>query len=262
MKNKQILEIKLSKNSDINEEDIPSNIDEVIFHITENSSVLLRVKPRKTALKYTIFGCFESEFSLFLDDKASEINRDFNIKNALTLNVAFADFSFLNRKVNLTFNLLEEGAKINFKKSVLASKNVDKYFSINVNHLKEKTYSSIESYGVVVDASRLTFTGNSKIADNIPKCEAHQKNKIIVFDESAVAKANPKLLIHNNNVVASHAAAVGKLNDEILFYLASRGISEEEAKKLLTKGYLLPVVKLYKQEKEQEMLLKQLDGVI
>ena len=53
---------------------------------------------------------------------------------------------------------------------------------------------------------------------------------------------SPILKIDENDIEASHAAVVGKINDEHIFYLTSRGLSEEEAKRLITLGYLKPIM--------------------
>ncbi|HBN00459.1 MAG TPA: Fe-S cluster assembly protein SufD, partial [Firmicutes bacterium] len=63
----------------------------------------------------------------------------------------------------------------------------------------------------------------------------------IVFDPDADGLASPILKISDNDVLASHAAVVGRLNEEHLFYLESRGLSEEEAKRLIALGYLKPI---------------------
>ncbi|HKL84363.1 MAG TPA: SufD family Fe-S cluster assembly protein, partial [Bacilli bacterium] len=73
--------------------------------------------------------------------------------------------------------------------------------------------------------------------------ETHQTAKIIIFDDKAQAKADPILAIHFNDVAASHAATVGKVNADHLYYMQSRGISELDTKRLITKGYLEPVIK-------------------
>ena len=64
----------------------------------------------------------------------------------------------------------------------------------------------------------------------------------MVFDRLSNAVAKPILKIDENDIEASHAAVVGKINDDHLFYLTSRGISEKEAKELITYGYLKPIL--------------------
>ncbi|MBR4811819.1 MAG: SufD family Fe-S cluster assembly protein [Bacilli bacterium] len=64
---------------------------------------------------------------------------------------------------------------------------------------------------------------------------------MIVFDPKSDGIASPALVIDDNDVSASHAAVVGRLNEEHLYYLQSRGVSLEEAKRLIASGYLRPI---------------------
>ena len=75
-----------------------------------------------------------------------------------------------------------------------------------------------------------------------------QNNKIILFDKESKGDIEPLLLIDNNDLNASHAAAVGKVDDNQIFYLCSRGISESNAKKMIALGYLTPVLEYIKDE--------------
>ncbi len=62
--------------------------------------------------------------------------------------------------------------------------------------------------------------------------------RVLLLDKKSSAVAEPKLEIENNEVKASHAASVGKIDDDQIFYLKSRGIDEEEAKSIIVEGFL------------------------
>lgn len=113
----------------------------------------------------------------------------------------------------------------------------------------------MSNYGICQDNSRLTFTGVSSIEKYAVKSNTRQEAKIIVFDQGADGKCSPVLKIDENDVIASHGATVGKLNDSHLFYLMSRGLSEEEAKRLITLGYLKPVVEYFSDEDLRKKIL-------
>ena len=66
------------------------------------------------------------------------------------------------------------------------------------------------------------------------------------------------LLIDNNDVNASHAAAVGKVDDNQIFYLSSRGISESNAKKMIALGYLTPVLEYINDEDVKKEISEQI----
>ena len=83
-----------------------------------------------------------------------------------------------------------------------------------------------------------------------------QNAKIMVFDRYSNAIAKPILKIDENEIEASHAASVGKISDDEMFYLTSRGLSEEMAKELITLGYLKPIVSEFKDDDVRESILK------
>lgn len=91
------------------------------------------------------------------------------------------------------------------------------------------------------------------------RSETSQKEKIIVFDPEAVGQCSPILRIDENDVSASHSAIVGKLSDEHLFYMLSRGIDLETAKRLLTLGFLKPIT-AYFDEKLSQRILDSIEG--
>ena len=102
------------------------------------------------------------------------------------------------------------------------------------------------------DNSKLEFIGIGTIKKGFKQSNNHQNSKIIVFDELSNASVQPLLYIDEYDVLASHSAAVGKVNDEHMYYLCSRGLSEEQARGFITRGYLLPVLSYFLDESIKE----------
>ena len=119
----------------------------------------------------------------------------------------------------------------------------NKEFDVSAYHNAINTYAQLDNYGVCRDEGKLTFSGICKIINGSHGSKAHQNAKIMVFDELSNGVAKPILKIDEHDIEASHAAIVGKINDEHIFYLTSRGLSEEEAKRIITLGYLKPILK-------------------
>ena len=69
------------------------------------------------------------------------------------------------------------------------------------------------------------------------KTNSSQLNKVIVLDKTALIRSRPQLEIHADDVKCGHGATVGKLDEESLFYLMSRGITGVEATKLLVNAF-------------------------
>ena len=165
-----------------------------------------------------------------------------NVAENATLSTYLADFVPEQCRGDVFINLNEEGATCDWHLASL-SKNADKKeFDVNVYHNAISTFAQLDNYGVVRDNAKLTFSGICHIIKGSRGSKAHQNAKIMVFDEKSNGIAKPILKIDENDIEASHAAVVGKINDEHIFYLTSRGLSEEEAKRLITLGYLKPIM--------------------
>src|SRR5699024_12082879 len=72
---------------------------------------------------------------------------------------------------------------------------------------------------------------------------AEQESRILMLSKGARGDANPILLIDEDDVTAGHAASVGRIDELQMYYLQSRGITPDEAKRLIIHGFLAPVVK-------------------
>ena len=175
-----------------------------------------------------------------------------NVKRNSKVEAYFADFS--TQKVHFSFvgNLLEDGATLNWHLSSLSASKDNKTFDISVNHIAPKTYARMDNYGVCKDDGKLVFSGVSSIFNGSKGSKTHQNSKIMVFDALSDGIAKPILKIDENDIEASHAAVVGKINDEHLFYLTSRGLNESQAKELITFGYLKPIMNGFTEEEIKE----------
>ena len=181
-----------------------------------------------------------------------------NLHEGASLIGAMADFTGETCSLNLVINLLGEGSSVEWHLAALSFKNAKKIYETSVNHIGKHTEALMSNYGIARESSKITFTGTSSILNGAEKAKTRQEAKIIVFDPEADGLASPFLKISDNDVVASHAAIVGKLNEEHLFYLESRGLSEEEAKRLIALGYLKPVENYFIDDE----VIKRIDSII
>ena len=104
-------------------------------------------------------------------------------------------------------------------------------------HIGRNTESLILSSGALQDTAKAKQEGFAKIEKKAYNATAHQKAKTLLLDEGTRALPIPKLEIDNNDVAATHEASVGQIEEEKIFYLMSRGIDKQEAKKLYVEGF-------------------------
>ena len=170
-----------------------------------------------------------------------------HVGNESNLNVYVSDFSIGSNKLELNVEL-EEGASCEIRMAVLSHDNGKKLFAPNVVHLSPRSEAYVSCYGIAADQSDLSFKGLSTIVQGAKKSNTRQDAKIILFDKDTRGSASPSLKIGENDVKAGHGASIGRLSDEHLFYLESRGLSEKEAKRLIILGYLKPITRYYSDE--------------
>lgn len=181
-----------------------------------------------------------------------------NVQKNGSFNGAFADFSTGEGKFSIKVKLEGEGSRCDWHLSCISSGEDRKVFDTSVVHVGKATKAEMANYGICQDKSRLTFTGVSEIIKGSSKTATKQAAKIIVFDPLSDGKCSPILKIDENDVEASHSAIVGRLNEDHLFYLLSRGVSLNAARRLITLGYLKPIESFFDDEK----LIAQIDDAI
>lgn len=177
-----------------------------------------------------------------------------NLGRNSNFDVVFADFSDSNITVKSQVNLNQDGASCKWHLASLSGHENHKKFDISFTHHVGNTFALMDNYGVSREKSEIIFTGVNHILEGAKGSETAQNAKIIVFDPEARGTASPVLRIDENDVKASHGAVVGQLNEDHMFYLMSRGLSKEEARALITLGYLQPISRQFS-EKTQERIL-------
>lgn len=98
--------------------------------------------------------------------------------------------------------------------------------------------SSVQDYkGILLGKSRAVFNGKVIVAKNAHHTDANQHNKNLLISSSAEIDTKPQLEIYADDVLCAHGATVGQLDEEALFYLATRGIDRSEASHYLIQAF-------------------------
>jgi len=111
------------------------------------------------------------------------------------------------------------------------------------DHVGSRTSSDLLYKGAMRDSSNAIYTGTVVIEHGAHLCDAYQTNRNILLSEHARAQTVPNLeILTNDPTKCGHAASVGPVSDEELFYLMSRGIPEKEAERLIVFGFFAEVL--------------------
>lgn len=125
-----------------------------------------------------------------------------------------------------------------------------------VHHFGHHTNSNMVTRSVMRDSAVGIYNGITKIEKGALKSDGIQAENILMLSEKSRGDANPILLVDEEDVLgAGHAASVGQISPEQIFYLTSRGIARPEAERLIVHGFLAPVVNKIPVESLQERLV-------
>ncbi|MBI4440462.1 Fe-S cluster assembly protein SufB [Candidatus Woesearchaeota archaeon] len=123
-----------------------------------------------------------------------------------------------------------------------AAKGQNQDTGAKVFHLAPETSSNIISKGIS-SGGITTYRGIVQIAKNAANSKSSVKCDSLVRGSSSEANAYPHIDVHAERADVGHEATVGKINEEMLFYLMSRGIDEEQAMQMVVSGFIEPVAK-------------------
>lgn len=105
------------------------------------------------------------------------------------------------------------------------------------DHRAENTTSNLLFKGAVEDQARSVYSGMVHLREQAQRSQAFQTNRNLVLDHGAHAESIPNLMIEANDVKCSHGSTVGPIDEEQMYYLATRGVSPETAEKLIVLGF-------------------------
>lgn len=139
--------------------------------------------------------------------------------------------------------LLGKNAKTDYIGIAYASKNQNQDTGCKVYHLAENTSSTVISKGISVQGGTNSYRGLVNIKKGSINSRSHVRCDGLMLDNKSKAITIPEMNVSENNVDVSHEAAIGKIKEDQLFYLTSRGLTEEEAIKLIVSGFIEPIIK-------------------
>jgi len=127
-----------------------------------------------------------------------------------------------------------------------------------VIHNQKNSYSNIVVRGLSADNAKSLSRAFISIGKNASGSKGFEKQNVLVLSSKAEANAIPKLEINTNDVKCSHAASIGRVDEDKLFYLMSRGLTSRKAKKVFVKGFFNDVLG----ELKDKFLIKSINNSI
>lgn len=128
-----------------------------------------------------------------------------------------------------------------------------------VTNYGQHSIGHIMQHGVILQSSTLTFNGVGHIVKGARGSDAQQESRVLMLSRTARGDADPILLIDENDVTAGHAASVGRVNEDQMYYLMSRGIDEKTAQRLVIRGFLSSVIREIPEEEVRDRLTEMIE---
>lgn len=145
---------------------------------------------------------------------------------------------FYNLSAQLEFNITSPKVEV-YVYGLYTGELKSKYFlSTMQHHLAPKSFSNLFVKGVFDDASSFMYEGMIRIDPLAHGSHAYQKNQNIILSPHVFVSSKPNLEILANDVYCTHGSTTGKMNDDDIFVLQSKGIPKDQARRVLLVGFL------------------------
>lgn len=176
--------------------------------------------------------------SLHLASHFAKVGRDASLKHIVV------SLSGSVVRVNPSIHLSSQGANIDALGAYFASAGSHLEQQVYVDHDAPHTRSRVNYKGALHgEGARSVWIGDVLIRQSANGTDSYEQNRNLVLTDGTRADSIPNLEIETGDIEgAGHASATGRFDDEQLFYLMARGINEDEARRLVVRGFLLEVV--------------------
>jgi len=162
--------------------------------------------------------------------------------------------SFVKNEIHC--DLLESFSSCFVNALIFLSKQQHHELKTNVNHKNEYCKSSQLVKSVLLDRSKGTYQGKIYVEKNAQKTDGYQLSKALLLSENSAFNSKPELEIYADDVKCSHGSTTSNIDKNSIFYLMSRGLSKEQANKILVEGFLNEVIETITESNIQSVISK------
>ena len=244
-------------------------VSEIVINLKENTNSIFLI-------------CLNSKEKVFTNTKIivngsnySKSNITFiNLLDKESINIVSFE-NYLSESSEVTHNFIDLGSNIKISNyySELSGDNSKNYLNnmyygsnnerIDMNyHIKsigKRTNSNILVQGALNDNSIKSFKGTIDFIEGCTKSNGEENENCILLSNTSKSRSLPMLLCHEEDVTGSHGVSTGKIDVTKLFYLMAKGISEEEAKKLVLYANYQQVINNISDQETREKIVEEIN---
>lgn len=173
-----------------------------------------------------------------------------------TINTVTIDGGWVRNDLNISLDGENIDAYLNGIYLPRRKQHVDNHTT--VNHCKPNSHSNELYKGIMDDQGAGVFNGRVHVLKDAQKTNAYQSNANILLSNDAQVSSKPELEIYADDVKCSHGTTTGQMDESALFYLKTRGIGDENARKLLAAAFINDVVNRIQNKIIREYTVEQL----
>ena len=238
--------ISLGKNSKLNvlecykAEDSIKYFNNTIHHYSIQKNSILK--------KFSIDNNLDNSYNYHLTNVKSYSNSIFE-------NFLFSSgSSFVKNEIHC--DLLESFSSCFINALIFLSKQQHHELKTNINHKHQHCKSSQLVKSILLDKSNGTYQGKIYVDKDAQKTNGYQLSKALILSENSAFNSKPELEIYADDVKCSHGSSTGNIDQNSIFYLMSRGLSKEQANKMLVEGFLNEAIETITEPNIQSLISK------
>ncbi|MBN2299664.1 MAG: SufD family Fe-S cluster assembly protein [Acholeplasmataceae bacterium] len=202
-------------------------------NLNENHFKFGLIAKPNSQVKYLLVSELESKKALVEHYFTAERDAKLNLIGGFVSNI-------IDAKMHV--DLVGVGSEVKMRCIAISSDDNAQNIDVLIVHKAPETFGDMTNIGIANKRGKIVLNGVEKIEKGMKHANAFQTLKGIITSDQAVVEVNPILLIDEFDVKAGHGATIGKIEEEAMFYLRSRGLTEKEAEKLIVHGFLKPVI--------------------
>ena len=191
----------------------------------------------------------EQSQGYFINNSAASQQRDSNYSSYVL------DIGSKMARNNIAANLKDSNTVTNLYGTYLPKLKEHVDNQSFVDHAFPHAYSNELYKGVMSDHGRGVFNGKVLVRQDAQKINAYQQNGNLVLSETAQIDTKPQLEIFADDVRCSHGCTIGQIDEQSVFYLKARGISDEQARSMLQVAFLGEVIENFENEAVRDLSL-------
>lgn len=197
---------------------------------------------------------------LLSGDMAGKKEVEYRLAEGRELTMSLVDLSESDIDLHISVHLARKSrCEINVASICQSGKR--KVITVDVVHEEPDSFSRTKMAGINLGNGTLFFFGTSDVWNAAHGSDTRQEGKITNLSHGSRSEVSPALLIKNNDVNASHGAALGAYDPEAMYYMMSRGLTEAESRRLITIGSLVPVIESLHDKELSEEATKALEAL-